>query len=108
PRHAVVGGEEADRRVEILIARRKQRPPPFPAIAPPALDEAPELPERLLPRRVDVRIRLRRRGPGGAVVARLGADDPRLPAGVAVVAARKPAGRVENQAATDRDELRIA
>src|SRR5262249_6319619 len=60
PGDAVVGGEQADRNVIVLVAGGEQRAPVLAALDVPTLRVPPEAPERLLPRCVDVRIGLHR------------------------------------------------
>ena len=108
PGDAVVGGEQADRGVEVLVAGGEQRPPVLAGLGVRALRVPPEAPERLRSGRVDVLIRPHRRGPRAPAVGRLGADGPRLTAQVAVVEARHAADRVEKQPAAHLDQLGIA
>src|SRR5262249_52464209 len=108
PGDAVVGGEQRDRGVAILVAGGEQRAAVLATLDVPALRVPPEAPERLRSRRVDVRIGLHRRRPRAPAVGRLGADPPRLAAEIAVVEARRTADRQEEQPAVHLDQLRIA
>ena len=108
PGDAVVGGEQADRGVAVLVAGGEQRLPVPAGLGVRAFRVSPEAPEGLHSGRVDVLIRPHRRGPRAPAVGRLGADGPRLSAQVAVVEARHAADRVEKQPAAHLDQLGIA
>src|SRR5262249_61274764 len=80
PGDAVVGGEQADRGVTVLVAGGEQCAAMLARLDVPTLRVPPEAPGRLHSRCVAVLIGLHRRGPPAPAGGRLGANAPRLPA----------------------------
>src|SRR5262249_60576510 len=91
PRDAFVGSEEADRGVDVLVTGGEQRPPVLAGFRVRALRVPPEAPEGLHSARVDVLIRLHRRGPPATPLRPPRPGGPPPAAEVARVAAPPPA-----------------
>src|SRR5207244_7805718 len=108
PGDAVVGGEQPDRDVEVLVAGREECPATLAGVGVQALRIPPEGPEALHSGGVDVLVRPHRRGPRMPAVGRPGTDGPRLAEALSVVEAGQAAGRVEKRPAAHYDQLRIA